>query len=316
MHSTHQKSRAAFTLIELLVVIAIIAILAAILFPVFAQAREQARKTSCLSNVKQLNTGCQMYIQDYDETIPLTVGSNPGENGLTVMTWQDMVQPYVKSYQILFCPDGFYNGSVYPFGAPPPHQFYDYAFNYGIMGDIDIINSEGGNYTSWVTRNSPWINSIVPPGTQYDGVAGAADYGSWFYGGQKRAASSVTLAAVARPADYMFLYDAGNFDGWHGSFGLTNGNVGFGYCGTWLNQVTLAVLDYTFFGPNTIHSGGAITNTCNITTLNNAAGKRGIDNGIANVSFLDGHAKGFKGSAYLGKLTPDGTHLYYFTIGQ
>src|SRR5579862_4228664 len=70
--SAHRaRRRSAFTLIELLVVIAIIAILAAILFPVFAQAREAARATSCLSNVKQLNTCVQMYIQDYDETIPI-----------------------------------------------------------------------------------------------------------------------------------------------------------------------------------------------------------------------------------------------------
>lgn len=67
----HKESKKhAFTLIELLVVIAIIAILAAILFPVFARAREQARRTSCLSNVKQLNTSMMMYVQDYDETMP------------------------------------------------------------------------------------------------------------------------------------------------------------------------------------------------------------------------------------------------------
>src|SRR5580658_4337487 len=107
-HST----RRAFTLIELLVVIAIIAILAAILFPVFAQAREEARKTTCLSNVKQLNLGVQMYIQDYDETIPLLDGSNPGDNGSHVVVWQDTVQPYIKNYGVVFCPDNAANGSL------------------------------------------------------------------------------------------------------------------------------------------------------------------------------------------------------------
>ena len=66
----NSRKNAAFTLIELLVVIAIIAILAAILFPVFAQARDKARQTSCLSNMKQLGLGEMMYIQDYDETFP------------------------------------------------------------------------------------------------------------------------------------------------------------------------------------------------------------------------------------------------------
>jgi prepilin-type N-terminal cleavage/methylation domain-containing protein len=64
------RRRSAFTLIELLVVIAIIAILAAILFPVFAQAREKARQAACLSNLKQIGTGVMMYVQDYDETFP------------------------------------------------------------------------------------------------------------------------------------------------------------------------------------------------------------------------------------------------------
>jgi prepilin-type N-terminal cleavage/methylation domain-containing protein len=70
------KGPRGFTLIELLVVIAIIAILAAILFPVFAQAREKARQTACLSNVKQLGTGVMMYAQDYDETLPLGALNN------------------------------------------------------------------------------------------------------------------------------------------------------------------------------------------------------------------------------------------------
>ena len=71
--SQHGRSRSAFTLIELLVVIAIIAILAAILFPVFAQAREKARAISCISNEKQIGTATMMYVQDYDETMPMFI---------------------------------------------------------------------------------------------------------------------------------------------------------------------------------------------------------------------------------------------------
>ncbi|GAB4464896.1 MAG: hypothetical protein OHK0029_35180 [Armatimonadaceae bacterium] len=117
-------SRSAFTLIELLVVIAIIAILAAILFPVFAQAREKARQTSCLSNMKQLTTGTLMYVQDYDElwpitlphsatanagigtlwTVPEAVLAAPPASPQTRSFWAIALQPYLKNYQIYDCP--------------------------------------------------------------------------------------------------------------------------------------------------------------------------------------------------------------------
>lgn len=89
-----------FTLIELLVVIAIIAILAAILFPVFARAREKARQTSCLNNVKQLGLSFMMYAQDYDETlVPLANGGY----GVARYNWYVIIQPYIKNQQILAC---------------------------------------------------------------------------------------------------------------------------------------------------------------------------------------------------------------------
>ncbi len=103
--------KSAFTLIELLVVIAIIAILAAILFPVFAQAREKARAISCLSNLNQIGLSFQMYIQDYDETFPYwnwgssySGGPAATRNNLTSF-WSNAIYPYVKNSQVYNCPD-------------------------------------------------------------------------------------------------------------------------------------------------------------------------------------------------------------------
>src|SRR6266542_2865473 len=90
----HRRKRHGFTLIELLVVIAIIAILAAILFPVFAQARAKARQATCLSNLKQLGTAFMMYAQDYDETYPM---SNYGLPSGVNRSWQYLIDPYVKA---------------------------------------------------------------------------------------------------------------------------------------------------------------------------------------------------------------------------
>lgn len=93
-------NRRGFTLIELLVVIAIIAILAAILFPVFARAREKARQTSCLSNLKQLGLAILSYTQDYDECMPLA----PDAGAQASSWWQNSLVPYIKNEQIYVCP--------------------------------------------------------------------------------------------------------------------------------------------------------------------------------------------------------------------
>jgi prepilin-type N-terminal cleavage/methylation domain-containing protein len=99
--SCRTPSRRGFTLIELLVVIAIIAILAAILFPVFARVREKARTASCLSNLRQIGIAAQIYIQDYDETFPY--GGRQWPHGSMVDVW-NIVGPYMKNAQLLICP--------------------------------------------------------------------------------------------------------------------------------------------------------------------------------------------------------------------
>jgi prepilin-type N-terminal cleavage/methylation domain-containing protein/prepilin-type processing-associated H-X9-DG protein len=115
--SRRRAARRGFTLIELLVVIAIIALLAAILFPVFARARENARKTSCSNNLKQIALGAQQYSQDYDEKVVSSWGGSNGggvdncsayqaepQNGGNCPLWMGLILPYTKSVQIYQCP--------------------------------------------------------------------------------------------------------------------------------------------------------------------------------------------------------------------
>ncbi len=128
--------RRGFTLIELLVVIAIIAILAAILFPVFAQARERARAASCLSNTKQIGLSIQMYLQDYDSTYWNMPWDHPGgyyndTPGISLM-WTEVEMPYIKNTQIFACPSG--TGTTGTWNYPAISYKNQYGFNEAVLG--------------------------------------------------------------------------------------------------------------------------------------------------------------------------------------
>src|SRR5690349_23159308 len=137
MTHTRRNSRG-FTLIELLVVIAIIAILAAILFPVFAQAREAARRTQCLSNLRQLGSAMLMYTQDYDETTPAVIHDT--RLAYDPDFWV-IVQPYIKNVQMFYCPDR--TEWTMPSGDDcsgqeninPQQRCIGYGYNWGILSN-------------------------------------------------------------------------------------------------------------------------------------------------------------------------------------
>jgi prepilin-type N-terminal cleavage/methylation domain-containing protein/prepilin-type processing-associated H-X9-DG protein len=164
MKRDHQTQNAVlgFTLIELLVVIAIIAILAAILFPVFAQAREKARQTACLSNTKQLGLGIMQYVQDYDETYPIgSFGStNPVE--AAVDRWYKAISPYTKNTLIRSCPSA--KVSVDPNST--------YTTNYGIHSDI----CKRVNQPPPPDATTPESDIVNPAGTLLLGDAQNVDY--------------------------------------------------------------------------------------------------------------------------------------------
>ncbi len=148
-------TRRGFTLIELLVVIAIIAILAAILFPVFAQAREKARQTSCLSNMKQIGTASLMYAQDYDERVSRNWYGEMGFEATTApgdtparYKWMDALQPYVKNTPVFTCPSAstlVYVARTALKSGETTRKYGSYAYNRAYGGfDLDVDPTPAG----------------------------------------------------------------------------------------------------------------------------------------------------------------------------
>ena len=179
--TTARSGRKAFTLIELLVVIAIIAILAAILFPVFAQAREKARQTSCLSNVKQLGLGVMMYGQDYDETFP--IGGWNAASGPLSSRWYVDVAPYIKNTQIRNCPsspakvdesttaaygsagwgtDYGLNISLANWGTGTKHAVVVAPAGLVMISEVAQLNSESGTQLTPTKSNKFKLNNYDP----------------------------------------------------------------------------------------------------------------------------------------------------------
>jgi prepilin-type N-terminal cleavage/methylation domain-containing protein/prepilin-type processing-associated H-X9-DG protein len=135
--------RRAFTLIELLVVIAIIALLAAILFPVFARARENARRSTCQSNLKQIAIGIVQYTQDYDERYPgyANPRTTPPAENVSDHGWALNIQPYIKSPQVYQCPSEQYPPLTF---VPSSNNYIDYAINENLTIDQASVPLQAG----------------------------------------------------------------------------------------------------------------------------------------------------------------------------
>jgi prepilin-type N-terminal cleavage/methylation domain-containing protein len=180
------KTNSGFTLIELLVVIAIIAILAAILFPVFAKVREKARQISCASNIKQLALGVLQYNQDYDGRFPIGADDNIYFSAGT-LSWQGRIQPYVKSLGVYTCPDDSQGGIP---------GWYGVGFSYAANGYQPLGANEGW---AWTSGNQSDLHGVMG----WDGKNG----GNW-----AGTVGSRTDSEVGRPSESIMLAEKHDAD--------------------------------------------------------------------------------------------------------
>lgn len=273
MRST--SSRIGFTLIELLVVIAIIAILAAILFPIFAQAREKARQTTCLSNLKQMGLACGMYAQDYDAMYP------PGEilsllSGALVSSWKVVTYPYIKNNPVFECPN--MRGQFAQFENPNSTS----DIYWSVMDQQWVeCNPDSPTYT-----HDPLCTAYNPAGVYFARgyTLNGAPFGSQFLVGYDKpivfACSECHIgptseAEIVQPADTVMIMDTKNLE----PLSLPGADM---RCWKLMGISTTAYADSTSptgtryrLGWIVVHTGGEQT------------------------AFADGHAKWYKVSHYL-----------------
>ena len=258
------RTKKAFTLIELLVVIAIIAILAAILFPVFAQAREKARQASCLSNTKQIGLGIYQYIQDYDETIPLG-GWGIGPYG---SRWFRDIYPYVKNLNVYVCPSSLNNDTTAMYFSPKMASFPQYP------GDTNLYPQSGGGYA--INANLvgyPYNKDIGPPANPpYD---------------------SKTLADIKNSSGTFLVCEASAF---------TNAILGNNDAATWIKYESRNS-DWQVTPPTDFTGTTGSYTRYTLDNSNYLRRPAARHSGGLNVIYCDGHAKWSRIDQFLGPLT-------------
>jgi prepilin-type N-terminal cleavage/methylation domain-containing protein/prepilin-type processing-associated H-X9-DG protein len=277
-----------FTLIELLVVIAIIAILAAILFPVFAQAREKARAASCLSNTKQIGVASMMYAQDYDEMIHANAFSDPprvldGAHFVNCSTprWMDVLQPYVKNVQVFNCPSDPFsnisgvlaNGTAHTLAGNKRYVYQPYSpdgsqvFREADCGAFNGVTNVGRRFGSYAINNMYYAagDAFTPP-------------------------NNISLAAVGQPADTVLYAET----------------QGYGQSGDFYRR---DLADPQPTTPNLTFPFPAMINR------NNNGAILGRHMKLANIVWCDGHVKATR-LEYLGETRYAGGPMFRFTVEE
>ena len=266
------KNKSGFTLIELLVVIAIIAILAAILFPVFAKAREKARQSACASNEKQIGIALMQYVQDYDERYPAWAECTNGtSNGCTsnqvYAWWQDVIYPYIKYKAVFYCPSDpndsianpynqltpvyglstHYNANLLDGGCGP---YYGNLVGYGVFtepGAGGRLMSQISSPSATIAVDEKWSNDLYSPDCGYffsatPGTVAQSPNRTRLFSGHTGMTNYIFAdghTKALKPSQTL----ANNTDLWDATGGTLQTNVPAGYTNI-QTAMTLAEMDY------------------------------------------------------------------------
>lgn len=218
-----RQKNSGFTLIELLVVIAIIALLAAILFPVFGRARENARRSSCQSNLKQIGLGLVQYAQDYDDNMVWAFYQTTSTDSSSAYKWMDVIYPYVKNEQVFNCPSDLLTTDV-----NDQTKNHTFAYNPGNVANWPQMQANyryGSYYINHAFTNTDLQNSPSPPYNLGGGVWG---------GGLRE-------SQVLAPSTCVWITD--------GYIGYSAGSRSYAYYFSWNNYADQPTLDMTATPP-------------------------------------------------------------------